>query len=373
MHTPRWKEIADAIHADIRAGSLSPGTTLPSETELAAQWSVSRGTAHRAMHELFRSGVVVRKRHAGTIVASRNRPRTGRIAVLINTGDFLEQEFLAGIRAGLPDAFDLLFCNINCDARREVEYLERMQSSTDGIICIPTCDPANTPLLNRMTAEGTNLVCLDCMPTGVEADAIISDNFGASLHALRFLLAQGHRRIAHFTVNRMDISSLRERYEAYEEVMREVGLNDARRWLRTFPYDVATRDPVRPVQAIEDALFALLHQPEPPTAMFCAHDYVLSAVLQACQSLSLSIPQGLEIVSFNDCPPFVPYLPGNIHRIVQQAHQMGQLAAEHLCRRLNGERDAPEVVRVAPAFYAAYAAEGVPVVSGATNPSNLIL
>lgn len=362
MHIPRWKEIADAIHADIRAGRLVSGDALLSETELAARWQVSRGTAHRAMHELYRSGVVVRKRRAGTFVATQDRPRTGRIAVLIHTGDFLEQEYLSGIRAGLPDTYDLLFSNIHQDPHREARSLERLKKESDGIVCIPTCDPQNSPLLNQLIRNGANMVFLDRMPADVEADAIISDNYGGTLDALRFLFTQGHHRIAHFTVGRMDISSLRERYDAYQEAMLEAGATDVHCWVREFPYDVTTRDPVRPVQAIQDALFAVMHLPDPPTAMFCAHDYVLSAVLQACQDLGIAIPGDLEIVSFNDCPPFVPYLPGNIHRIVQQAHEMGQLAAEYLSRLMQGDRHVPEIVRVSPVFYAA---EGVAAVHSA--------
>ncbi|HLV80143.1 MAG TPA: GntR family transcriptional regulator [Chthonomonadaceae bacterium] len=353
MYTPHWKKIADSIRADISAGKLSTGEALLSETELAEQWKVSRGTAHRAMHELQRSGLVVRKRRAGTFVAESRKPRLGQIAVLIHTGDFLEQEYLSGIRAGLPDEYDLLFCNVHCDYTREAQTLERLAASTDGILCIPTCDPHNTDQLNALIESGTRIVFLDCMPDGVDADAVLSDNYGGTREALQFLVARGHRRIAHFTVNRMAISSLRERYDAYREVMIEQGATDIYRWVREFPYDVTTRDPVHPSQAIQDALFTLMHSPERPTAIFCAHDYILSAVLQACQTLGLAVPEDLEIVSFNDCPPFVPYLPGNVHRIVQRAHEMGQIAAERLHRRLRGETDPPEIARLAPLFYAA--------------------
>ncbi|HZT42218.1 MAG TPA: GntR family transcriptional regulator [Chthonomonadaceae bacterium] len=353
MYTPHWKKIADAIRADISTGKLSSGEALLSETELAEQWQVSRGTAHRAMHELQRSGLVVRKRRAGTFVADSRKPRLGQIAVLIHTGDFLEQEYLSGIRTGLPDEYDLLFCNVHCDSVREAQTLERLTTTTDGIVCIPTCDPHNTDLLNALIRSGTRIVFLDCMPADVDADAVLSDNYGATREALQFLVEQGHRRIAHFTVNRMAISSLRERYDAYREVMLQQGAADIHRWVREFPYDVTTRDPVHPSQAIQDALFTLMHSPDRPTAIFCAHDYILSAVLQACQTLGMAVPDDLEIVSFNDCPPFVPYLPGNVHRIVQRAHEMGQIAAEHLCRRMRGEDDAPEIVRIAPLFYAA--------------------
>jgi DNA-binding FadR family transcriptional regulator len=58
MSSARWKEIADAIRAEIESGRLPIGDRLPSESELAARWGVCRMTAHRAMQELQRQGWV---------------------------------------------------------------------------------------------------------------------------------------------------------------------------------------------------------------------------------------------------------------------------------------------------------------------------
>lgn len=352
MAIPRWKIISDAVRADIQRGKLPPGSMLPSETELAAHWRVSRVTANRAMTELQREGLVTRKRRVGTKVVAPGAPRTSRIAVFLNTQDFLEQEFVAGIRGGLPDEYDLLICDVRLDPHRESYFLRRMQSASDGIICIPTCNPRNQDQFRRSVEAGRPLVFLDCIPEDLTADAIISDNYGATLDALRFLVARGHSQIAHFTVGEMTISSLRERYAAYETVLSELGVKDKRRWLREFPYAL-TRDPVRPVQAVEDAVVAFTHMPDRPTAIFCAHDYVLSAVIQACRRLEVPVPGTFELASFNDCPPFVPYLPGHIHRIVQRSYEMGKLAAERLCNRMGGDTSPPEVIRVAPSFYPA--------------------
>jgi DNA-binding LacI/PurR family transcriptional regulator len=352
MSVVRWKEITDAIAAEIDSGRLTPGTWLPTETELAAQWNVSRVTAHRAMHELQLSGRVVRKRHVGTVVSAPGTHRLGRIAVFLNTRDLLEQEYLSGIQSVLPDAFDLILCDIRGEAGREAHYLKRMCGTTDGIICIPTCMPENTGLLNDLLQGGTNLVLMDCVPSGVQAPAVISDNYAGSLSALRFLVERGHRRIAHFTVDRPAISSLSERLEAYRLILREIEAPDERRWLRAFPYEVVW-EPGRPNQAIADALAALHHLPDRPTAIFCAHDYILAPILLACHALRIAVPEDLEIVSFNDCQAFVPYPPGNIHRIVQRARESGRLAAERLCRRMAGEPADSTPVRVSPLFFPA--------------------
>ena len=48
------------------------GKTLPHEEQLAEEFGVARGTMRRAMSDLVERGLIVRKRKAGTKVASRN-------------------------------------------------------------------------------------------------------------------------------------------------------------------------------------------------------------------------------------------------------------------------------------------------------------
>ena len=70
-----WKQIAQSIEVAIADGKLAVGERLPSEVELAAQWRVCRMTAHRAMQELQRRGIVERRRRHGTFVAPASARR----------------------------------------------------------------------------------------------------------------------------------------------------------------------------------------------------------------------------------------------------------------------------------------------------------
>jgi DNA-binding LacI/PurR family transcriptional regulator len=352
MAGPRWKEIADSIRADIADGKLTAGTSLPTETELAEIWSVCRVTAHRAMHELHRQGVVVRKRRAGTIVAYPQKRMTGQIAVLLNSQDTLEQGYLAGIRQGLQEEYDLLLCDVHCDPQREAQYLRRMGEQADGILCIPTCDPHNARGLRNLVQSRVPLVFLDCMPEELVADAVVSDNFAISQFALQKLIGRGHQRIAFFTEDRNQVSSLQERLDAYLRVISENGLEASPHLMRAFPSPI-TQDSALLLEPVQEALVSLLREREPPTAIFCVHDYVLAAVARACRELGEMVPENFEILSYNDCPPVTPYLPDNVHRIVQQAQEIGRVAAERLYRKMNGEVLLPEIIRISPVYYPA--------------------
>ncbi|RYG70570.1 GntR family transcriptional regulator [bacterium] len=349
--TTRWKEIADSVQSDIEEGRLSVGDLLPSETVLTEQWKVSRMTAHRAMQELQRSGLVTRQRGRGTLVAGNNARVTGNVALLFhNPLDQLEIEYMRGINIGLSDDYQLIFCDSHADPDREARYLQRMHKEVDGIICMPSGHPESRPILCKMLDSGYPIVCVDRFPTGMELDAVVSDNFGASVDALRGLVARGHRRIAHFTENDLHVSAVRERYDAFIHVSREAGVVNPERLVRFFPAGAEDSHDAM-VQMMHDALFTLRHQSAPPTALFCLNDYCLTFLLEAAERLEIRIPQDMEILTFHDALTLMPSVSSCLHRIVQEPRKMGQLAAERLKRRMSEGALPSEVVRVKPTIY----------------------
>ncbi|WP_258062750.1 GntR family transcriptional regulator [Arthrobacter sp. B0490] len=69
---PLYHQVAQGIEAAIRSGKLAPGSKLDNEIALAAELNLSRPTMRKAMDELVRSGLLVRKRGVGTqVVASQ--------------------------------------------------------------------------------------------------------------------------------------------------------------------------------------------------------------------------------------------------------------------------------------------------------------
>lgn len=56
--SPLWRQIADAIAADIRSGELQVGDAAPSSRELSATWGVAPTTAMAALTELRQRGIL---------------------------------------------------------------------------------------------------------------------------------------------------------------------------------------------------------------------------------------------------------------------------------------------------------------------------
>lgn len=68
--TPKFAAIKEFIFSQIETGNWPEHSRIPSENELASQFSVSRMTARRALQELTKQGVLYRTQGVGSFVAS---------------------------------------------------------------------------------------------------------------------------------------------------------------------------------------------------------------------------------------------------------------------------------------------------------------
>lgn len=400
----RWTEIAETLRASIAAGELRPGDRLPSEKIVAAQWGVCRMTAHRALSELEREGLVLRKRRVGTVVraaaeavgpsatedlliggGSEPLAVTGPALALLafHMNDFPQVEYVHGVRAGLDSGRHLLLCDTGNTAQGEADWLRRLLaegSPAAGVALYPTCAPENNGLLARLLERGMPVACLDRIPDALAgkeggapplADGFVTDNYGSTLTALRqTLLAGGHRRIALLTPHAPEVAPIRERGEAWRDALAEAGIDDpseADALVRRFPRGIGYSFDLLS-QAVHDAVFTLRHErgaAHAPTAVLCLDDFFLSAAMEACDRMGLSVPGDFEILSFSDYPPLAGRLARGVHRITQPAQAMGRLAAERLAARIAGEEVGPaRIVRLPAVLHPAGGAQAIELTTG---------
>jgi len=346
MTNKGWKAIADDIARRIGEGTLAPGHRLPPGEEIATQWGVSRHTAHRAIEELQRQGLVIRQRRWGTVVAGPKSRATGRVALMVDrfapAVNFPPAEMLRGMQDGLGEDAQLVVIDSRSDPEVEARRLANLSGEVDGLILVPTADPRNTARIQRLVDGGLPLVVLDRVPEGLRSDAVTSDNERATLDALHALEERGHRRIGFFSFHKPDFSSVRERHAAYVAALEEVGLINHAPYERWFAREL-DGDTARLFQAVQDALMALTHGPEPITALFCVQDVFAAAAIEA----SVALGHDLPLATFNDWPSVMLRTPPTTLRIVQRAHEIGLTAAKLLLDRIHGDRSEPRLIRVA--------------------------
>ena len=217
-----WRRIADDVSARIASGELAVGLRIESEEEMAARLGVSRHTAHRALHEFQRQGLVVRQRRWGTVIADRSaEPPKGRIAYLVDwTGNRFQADVMTHIEHALEDGARLVVATSRNDPEREAENLLKLRDEVDGIVCYPCDGDGNADAFRTLADSGYPLVLVDRAPRGCEDFVVLTDNEAATQEAVADLIKRGHRRIAFFGTNNPSAQSIRERFLGYRAAVR---------------------------------------------------------------------------------------------------------------------------------------------------------
>lgn len=68
--SPLYQQIKSLVLQSLQAGEWRPGDPIPSEFELAARYKVSQGTVRKAIDELAKEHLLVRRQGKGTFVAT---------------------------------------------------------------------------------------------------------------------------------------------------------------------------------------------------------------------------------------------------------------------------------------------------------------
>jgi GntR family phosphonate transport system transcriptional regulator len=106
-----WRQIAQRIEGDLRAGGIDGGARLPTETELAARFDVNRHTVRRAIADLAARGLVRVEQGRGTflqdlVVDYPLRRRTSFSANLLAQGREPTHEILEVIEIAAVEAVE---------------------------------------------------------------------------------------------------------------------------------------------------------------------------------------------------------------------------------------------------------------------------
>lgn len=347
MSESNWKAIAAEIAARIEAGEFPPGSRLPSGDQLAVDLGVNRNAAHRAVEELQRLGLVVRRRGSGTVVAERSAKKGVRIALLVDGysayHNFPSGDLLRGIQDVLGEESTLIIADSKNDATLEARHLRRLARETDGILLYATALDRPTTLAS-LIEEGEPIVALDRLPHGVQVDSVVTDNKGSTRTAMRALLDRGHRDIGFISFHKPSFSSVVERHEGYRESMMEAGLSpdDLVRWLPEGVYQT----PQIFNQLVKDTILALRNGKNPITALFCVEDALGCGATLAGEHLRIGIPDELEVATFHDWHPMTLRTPWNVHRLVQRKYELGHAAATLLLDRIANPGQPARDVRV---------------------------
>ncbi|SLK09986.1 MULTISPECIES: GntR family transcriptional regulator [unclassified Paenibacillus] len=338
---PMYKKIETYIIDQIRSGNWKPGSRIPSENELAEQFSVSRITVKNALTALVDKGVVYRLQGKGTFVNDHSPEEIHNITsavkeqLTVPTIGFLlprlDNRFTANLLSGIEDTlsengYQLLFAKTNDSQETEILKIQEMkQAGVRGLIIYPVEGEHYNNEILALTLNRFPLVLLDRNLKGVETNSISSDNHEAAIQAVKHLHELGHNRIGFISTLAEGTSSIEDRLHGYEKALEDRHiLIDRSIQMTRLAMSASDEEVIMMIQKFLQAnpqMTALL------SSNFSPH------VIQAAMQMGISVPEDLSVVFFDDVefPDFCIIPPT---AVVQQELELGREAGRVILKQV---------------------------------------
>jgi DNA-binding LacI/PurR family transcriptional regulator len=169
-----------------------------------------------------------------------------------------------------------------------------------------------------MIQVGCPCVVLEERMKSRENAYVRADNRQGAEQMVNYLLAQGHKRVDVFTLDRA-WPNMKERLAGYQAALR------AHRLPAPPTLTVASEN----VAAARDVILAALQRERGLTALFCINDLLALGALQAAKAMGRNVPGKLAIAGFGDFA-FAQYVDPPLTTMVSPKYEMGRRAAEIL-------------------------------------------
>jgi LacI family transcriptional regulator len=182
----------------------------------------------------------------------------------------------------------LLTSTIHDPKRMELAVRRMIEGRVDGVAILTF--GMEDALLEHLRFRSLPLVFVDVGPKAPRVSNIRVDYAHGIRQAVQHLAAMKHERIG-FVTGPLKLRSAVARKDAFEESMREIGL-------QAKPEFIIEGD--HGLEGGKRALQELSKLREQPTALLCSNDMTAIGVMRQAFELGIAVPQELSVVGFDD-------------------------------------------------------------------------
>ena len=262
------------------------------------------GVSQSAVSRVFTPGASVSAKTAAKVreaaLALGYRPNvlaramiTGRSRMIGLVVAYLENHFYPEVLEKLSNALQaegyhvLIFMTSQTTGNIDAVVEEILDYQVDGIIMASVA--MSSDLSSRCEAAGVPVVLFNRLQDNETLSGVASDNVAGGRKLARFLVAGGHRRIAHIA-GWEGASTQRDRERGFLSGLAEAGQQLAGRAVGDFRADRA-----------KEAARTLFAGPDRPDAVFVANDHMAFAVMDVLRfELGLDVPGDVSVVGYDD-------------------------------------------------------------------------
>ena len=319
-----YREVAETLQEQIRAGAIVLGSLLPTERELVDSFGVSRTTVRRALQQLVNSGWAESIPNRG--VSARMGQSSARRQVIAYIDD-------AGV---VPE----LFFSLNARLQSQGLILTHVDSQVIGtegaleycaenhlagaVVWSKTINPDKSRVANVL--RSMPVVAVDHSLRGSETDLVACDVFEGAKSAVRHLASLGRKRIG-ITGMLDSLDTTQDRFAGYLEGMFEVGLQpQPKDFLFTRTSGIGIGDTT--------VLERRLLEADAPDAILVMQDHVMEDMITAASNVNVSIPEAVAIVTMGSDDPFGALIQTGVTTVAFDWAKMADFLFDRICCRL---------------------------------------
>lgn len=239
----------------------------------------------------------------------------------------------------VADAHDKVLMVVNIDRDAGFRHRQRaldilLERRAEGLIY--ACDYHREVELPKEMGMVPSVLANGFASGDIRVPTFLPDEQQAALEVTRFLLAQGHRRIAYLGLNpRLAAASLRQ--AGYRQALEEAGIKVDEALIH--PALVGAPDGDER-STVEEAIDRLLANSPRPTAILCGQDSTAMQLYLALAGRGLGVGRDLAVASFDDQRPISTFLTPGLTTMRLPHLEMGRQAMHCL---LAGSREATTV------------------------------
>ncbi|QZY57226.1 LacI family transcriptional regulator [Crassaminicella profunda] len=236
-------------------------------------------------------------------------------------------EILNGIEEiGKMYGYDILLCNTYGQLEQELRYLNLLRAKqVEGIVFMTW--KLEEKLVEYLETIDIPVSLVNRNTSNLNIPSVSIDNFQAAYEMTKFLIENGHKKIALIRSSLDQNAFGLDQYNGYKEALEEHGLEINEKlvkygnWKLENSYEIVE-------EFIDEKIL--------PTAIFAASDEMAIGAINCLLDNGYKVPEDVSVVGFNDIKLASIYRP-NLTTIHQPIYDIGAVAMRMIVKKIDGE------------------------------------
>ncbi len=243
----------------------------------------------------------------------------------------LTHPFFSGViqafrKAVEANGYSMILISNNIANSQVESYLKHChQRNVDAVFIL--CTDKNDPSIQELIHSKFPTVLFDIPDE--ESNAVISDHYRGALEAVKYLVEQGHRKIAHIYGSELTFAGA-ERQRGFNDAVEDLGLeiqDDYKVSGGYFDFKYGKR-----------AMDELLQLEDRPTAVFISGDMMALGAVQSCHERGVRIPEDISIIGFDNLK-LLDWITPSLTTVAQDYDAIGHACCEILIDIIKSKTD----------------------------------